>query len=238
MWWLKRSRVAWRNPCGAITLTAEACRQYQALYDDWQQQWYKRWPNVDSDPRWYARANPEPALSYPPGFLKRDLKVFTLYTASSPETDGYFWANDRVVTGVDSYGELDAALRGVPAPVDMLILSGKCQNVPGDAAGVCWRGYNEIGFDSRMPARTAALLRMKIKQTGLFVLGSCHAGNDPALVQEMADVIGRPVAGACGVCRGVRSELLAEEGVYWTMGGFAEGRAYTLAEPRSGAVIG
>jgi hypothetical protein len=154
-----------------------------------------------------------------------------IFTASSPDTDGYFWANDRVVTGVDSYEELEQALRGIPAPVDMLILSGECLNVPGDACGVCWREHNEIGFDSRMPAGTALLLRLKIKETGLFVLGSCHAGNNPALVQEMAGVIGRPVAAARGVCRGVRSELLVEEGTYWTMGGFAEGRAYTLAEP-------
>jgi hypothetical protein len=48
----------------------------------------------------------------------------------------------------------------------------------------------------------------------------------------MADRIGRPVAGARDVCRGVRSELLEEDGIYWTLGGFAEGRAWTLAEPR------
>ena len=72
-----------------------------------------------------------------------------------------------------------------------------------------------------------------LKPTGLFVLGSCHSGNNPDLVQEMADVIGRPVAAAVGVCRGVRDRLHFGDGVHWTMGGFAEGRAFTLREPRA-----
>jgi hypothetical protein len=50
-------------------------------------------------------------------------------------------------------------------------------------------------------------------------------------VQEMADLIGRPVTGAQGVSRGVRQELLCHEGIYWTLGGYAEGQAYTLREP-------
>jgi hypothetical protein len=226
------SRVVWRNPCGAITLTAEVFEQYRALYQSWQRQWYESWPEIDTDPKWYARPNPESAPGYPPGFLKRGLDVVVIYTASSPDTDGYFWANDRVVAGVDSHDALATALEGLPAPVDMLILSGECLNVPGDACGVCWREENAVGFDDTMPPQTAALIRSKIKDTGLFVLGSCHSGNNPALVQQMADVIGRPTAGARGVCRGVRSELLVEGDIYWTLGGYAEGGAYTLAEPR------
>ena len=38
-----------------------------------------------------------------------------------------------------------------------------------------------------MPPHVAALLREKIKPAGLFVLGSCHSGNNPLLVQRMAD---------------------------------------------------
>jgi hypothetical protein len=232
MWPWRSSRIAWQNPCGAITLTPEVRDQYQAAFDDLQGQWYETWPDVDLDPKWYARPNPEAAQGYPPGFLKRDLRVFVVYTASAPDTDGYFWASERFVTGVDSYEALEAALRELPAPLDMLIVSGECLNLPGDACGVCWREHNEIGFDSRMPEATAALIRATLAPTGLFVLGSCHAGNNPALVQEMADRIGRAVAGARDVCRGVRSELLEEDGIYWTLGGFAEGRAWTLAEPR------
>ncbi len=231
--WPWRSRVAWRNPCGAITLTAEVRDRYQAVYDDWQRQWYERWPAVDGDPKWFTRPNPEPALGYPPGFLKRGLDVLVILTASSPDTDGYFWANDRVVTGVDSYPALEAVLGEMPGPVEMLILSGECLNVPGDACGVCWREHNEVGFDSKMPPHIARLIESRIRPTGLFVLGSCHAGENPGLVQEMADLLGRPAAGALGVCRGVRSELCEEDGVYWTLGGYAEGGAYTLAQPRS-----
>ena len=230
--WSKRSRVAWQNPCGAITLTAEVHEQYQAVFAELRRQWYEAWPEIDSDPHWYARPNPEGARGYPPGFLKRGLEVVAIFTASSPETDGYFWANDRVMTGVASYEELESALAKLAAPLDMLILSGECLNVPGDACGVCWREHNEVGFDSKMPGSTAALIRSTIKDTGLFVLGSCHAGNNTALVREMADRIGRPVAGARSVCRGVRGELYEEEGIYWTLGGYAEGKAYTLAEPR------
>jgi hypothetical protein len=225
--------VAWRNPCGAITLTAEVRAQYQAVYDDWQRQWYECWPGIDADPKWWARSNPEPAKAYPPGFLKRGLDVFVIMTASTPDTDGYFWANDRVVTGVDSYEALAVVLRELPGPVDMLILSGECLNVPGDACGVCWREHNEVGFDSKMPPAIARLIESKIEPTGLFVLGSCHSGENPDLVREMADLIGRPVAGALGVCRGVRDELYEEDGIFWTLGGYAEGGGYTLAEPRS-----
>jgi hypothetical protein len=230
--WPWRSEAAWRNPCGAITLTSEVREQYQAVYDDLQRQWYERWPEVDTDPRWFTRPNPEAALAYPPGFLKRGLDVFVICTASSPDTDGYFWANDRVETGVDCYEALEAVLRSLPGPVDMLIVSGECLNVPGDACGVCWREHNEIGFDSNMPPGIAELIRSRIRETGLFVLGSCHAGENRDMVQEMADLLGRPVAGALGVCRGVRDELYEEDGVYWTLGGYAEAGAYTLAEPR------
>jgi hypothetical protein len=232
MWPWRSSRVAWQNPCGAITLTPEVCAQYRAVYEELQRQWYAQWPDVQTDPEWFARANPEAALGYPPGFLKRGLDVFVVLTASSPDTDGYFWANDRVVTGVGSCAALEAVLAVLPAPVEMLIVSGECLSVPGDACGVCWREHNDVGLDSRMPAGTAALIRSRIRETGLFVLGSCHAGNNAALVQEMADVIGRPVAGARGVCRGVRRDLLQEDGIYWTLGGYAEGKAYTLAWPR------
>jgi hypothetical protein len=238
MWFKRKPAVAWRNPCGAVTLTPEVYRLYRAVFDTWQRQWYERWPDVDHDPRWYARANPEPALGYPPGFLKRRLDVFVIYTASSPDTDGYFWANERLVTGVDSYHALDIALKRIPAAVEMLILSGERLNVSGECCGVCWREYNEVGFSSAMPDQTARLLRARIRATGLFVLGSCHAGNDPALVQEMADIIGRPVAGARGVCRGVRTQLLAENGIPWTLGGYADGHAYTLAEPAAGGGTG
>jgi hypothetical protein len=231
----KRSRVAWRNPCGAITMTPEVCAEYRSVYESLQRQWYALWPEVDSDPRWFTRPNPPAALAYPPGFLKRGLDVVVIFAASSPETDGYFWANDRVIPGVDSYQALDAALEQIPTPVEMLIFSGKCQDVPGEACGVCWIGHTAAGFDSRMPSRTAALIHSKIRDTGLFVLGSCHAGNDPALVQEMADLVGRPVAGARNVCRGVRNELYVEDGVCWTLGGYAEGKGYTLAEPRGSA---
>ena len=233
--WFKRPRIAWRNPSGAVTLTPEVHEQYRAVFEDWRRQWYERWPDVDAEPKWYARPNPEPALGYPPGFLKRGLDVLVLYTASSPDVDGFFWANDRIVTGVDSYPALDAVLEGLPAPMDMLILSGERLNVPGDSCGVCWREHNEVGFTSAMPARTAALLRSRIKETGLFVVGSCHGGDDPRLAQEMAEVIGRPVAAARGVCRGVRSELLVDGGTYWTLGGYADDNAYTLAEPARSA---
>jgi hypothetical protein len=231
MWSWFRRRVAWRNPCGAITLTSEVRDRYRAAFEDLQRQWYERWPGVDTDPRWYTRPNPEAARGYPPGFLKRGLDVFVIFTASSPDTDGYFWANDRLVTGVDSYEALQAVLRELPAPLDMLILTGECLNIPGDACGVCWREHNEVGFDSGMPPSVAALLHERIKETGLFVLGSCHAGENPELVRQMAQVIGRPVAGAIGVCRGVRADLLVEDGIPWTLGGYAEGGAYTLAEP-------
>jgi hypothetical protein len=232
MWITRPPSALWTNPCGSIRLTPEVHAQYQAVYDEWQRQWYAAWPGLDADPRWFARPNPNDALAYPPGFLKRGLDAVVLVTASSPDTDGYFWANDRVIAGVDSYEQLQRALSHVAAPVDMLILSGECLQVPQAACGVCWRELNAVGFDGGMPASVAGLLREKIKPSGLFVLGSCHSGNDPELVQQMADVIGRPVAAACGVCRGVRDELYFSEGVYWTMGGFAEGRSYTLREPR------
>lgn len=229
--WPDRHRKTWVNPCGTIRLSARVHRQYQAAFDELQRQWYALWPGVDSDPKWYARANPPTALGYPPGFLKRNLDVVVCYTASSPETDGYFWANDRVVVDVDSYSKLAQALLAIDQPVDMLIVSGECLQVPGDACGVCWREHNEIGFDAAMPGSIAALIRERIKPQGLFVLGSCHAGESPALVQQMADVIGRPVAGAVGVCRGVRKELYEEDGIFWTLGGYAEGKKYTLRGP-------
>ena len=61
----------------------------------------------------------------------------------------------------------------------MLILSGECLQVPHPVCGLCWREHNAVGFDSRMPGYIASLIRVKIKPTGLFVLGSCHAGEDP-----------------------------------------------------------
>lgn len=233
MWPFRKSPGVWVNPCGAISFTREVYDQYQSVYEDLQRQWYDACPNVDFDPKWYARPNPPSALAYPPGFLKRDLDVVVIVTSSSPDTDGYFWANDRVVVDVDSYDKLEDILRQIDEPIDMIILTGECLQVPGDACGVCWRELNAIGFDSNMPIYIAALLHEKIRPTGLFVLGSCHSGNNADLVQEMANVVGRPVAAACGVCRGVRTELLCEEGIYWTLGGFAEDRAYTLREPRA-----
>jgi hypothetical protein len=229
--WLTLPADLWTNPCGAIRLTPKVRAKYQAVYDDLQAQWYAAWPKIDSDPQWYERPNPPSALAYPPGFLKRDLDAVVFITGWSPDTDGYFWANDRVIMGIDSYERLTLALAQIGAPVDMLILSGECIQVPGDACGVSWRQGEASGFDAVLPPHVAALLREKIKATGLFVLGSCHSGNNPLLVQQMADVVGRPVAAAVGVCRGVRQELLCEGGIFWTLGGFAEGRAYTLCQP-------
>lgn len=230
MWIERPAGSPWANPCGAVVLSPEARARYQHLFDVWQRAWHADHPGLQDDPRWYARANPRSAAGYPPGFLKRDLDAVVLVTPSSPDTDGYFWANERVYLGVDSYETLAEVVAGLPSPVEMLILSGECLQVAGPACGVCWH-VGPVGFDATMPAEVAALLREKIVPAGLFVLGSCHSGNDPALVQGMADVIGRPVAAAVGVCRGVRAELLFGDGVHWTMGGFAEGGAFTLREP-------
>src|SRR3954462_1364885 len=110
MWHTRPPGSPWTNPCGAITLTPEVQAQYQLLFDAWQRHWYATWPDLDADPRWFARPNPPAALAYPPGFLKRGLEVVVLITPSAPDTDGYFWANDRVFLGVDSYQALRASL--------------------------------------------------------------------------------------------------------------------------------
>jgi hypothetical protein len=221
----------WRNPCGAILLTPEVREKYRAAHEDLQSQWYERWPDIDKDPLWFTRRHPEAAVGYPPGFLKRNLNAAVIFMASAPDTDGYFWANDQVQTGVDSYAALDTALEKLAGPVDMLILSGE-ELALDEACGVCWREYNTSGLDSRMPARTAELIHSRITPSGLLVLGSCRAGDHPDLVQQMANVVGRPAAGAQGTCRGVRQELLVENGIPWTLGGYAEGNAWTLALPQ------
>lgn len=224
-------RIIWHNPSGAIGLTRKVFNQCTALLTEWRRQWYGQWPEVDSDPRWFTRPNPEPARGYPPGFLKRHLNAFIIYTASSPEVDGFFWARDRFVTGIDSYEALDTALEQIAEPVELLAISGEQLNAPGDGFGVCWREHNEQGFSITMPGKTAGLLRSRIKESGYLLVASCHAGDNPDLVQEMANFVGRPVAGACGVSRGLREELLDDNGVYWTLGAHADGRAYTLREP-------
>src|SRR5688572_30592045 len=140
--WLRRDESAWVNPCGAIRLREDVRGQYQDVFEDLQRQWYALWPGVEADPKWYACRNPQTALGYPPGFLRRDLDVVVIYTATSPDTDGYFWANRRVIVDIDSYEKLALALFAVEEPVDMLILSGECLQVPGDACGVCWRELN------------------------------------------------------------------------------------------------
>src|SRR5947209_2944323 len=101
MWITRPPGSPWTNPCGAIRLTPEVQSRYQEVYDAWQRRWYQTWPGVDDDPRWFARPNPEPASGYPPGFLKRGLDAVVLITGWSPDTDGYFWANERVLMGVD-----------------------------------------------------------------------------------------------------------------------------------------
>src|SRR5258705_7489360 len=129
--WITHPPGLWTNPCGAIRLTQQVRAKYQAVFDDLQAQWYAAWPNADADPHWYERPNPPAALAYPPGFLKRGLDAVVLVTGWSPDTDGYFWANDRVIMGVDSYERLTLALAQIGEPVDMLILSGECLQVPG-----------------------------------------------------------------------------------------------------------
>src|SRR5262245_36555669 len=119
MWLSHPPTSLWTNPCGSISLTREVYKQYQALHEQWQRQWYSVWPDVDSDPKWYTRPNPDEALAYPHGFLKRDLDVVVFVTASSPDTDGYFWANDRVIIDVDSYPKMAAALAQIDEPIDM-----------------------------------------------------------------------------------------------------------------------
>ncbi|MFO0877798.1 MAG: hypothetical protein U0840_10630 [Gemmataceae bacterium] len=224
-------RIVWRNPSGSIGLTRQVFNQCNDLLDAWRHQWYEQWPDVDSDPKWYLRPNPEAARGYPPGFLKNNLDAFIIYTASSPEVDGFFWAREKFVTGVDSYEALEAVLEQMPEPVEMLAISGERLNLPGDACGVCWREHNEVGFSSAMPGSTAALLRSRIRESGYLLVASCHAGDNPDLVQEMANVVSRPVAGACGVSRGIRAELLEDDGAFWTLGAHADDRAYTLREP-------
>ena len=220
--------MTWTNPCGAIALSPEVQAQYQSAYLALQTQWYTTHPGIDQNCI-YTYSNPLAALAYPPGFLKRNLIAAAIFFASSPDTDGYFWCNDRWVSGIDSYARLNAALWAM-APVDMLILSGEEMELD-EACGVCWREYGTHGFDVHMPEATAALLHHRITDAGLLVMGSCRSGDTPAMVQMMADRIGRPVAGAKDVCRGVRKDFLVEDGVPWTLGGYAEGGGYTLAFP-------
>jgi hypothetical protein len=220
----------WVNPSGTIVLSDEIETQYSKTYQDLQAQWYRVFPEANTHPYWYVLPNPLLAANYPPGFLKNSLDVATIYTASSPDTDGYYWANSRVYKDIESYEKLNNILTYLTNPVDMVIISGEEMDLE-EACGVCWREYGTVGFDIKMPIETAHLLENSISDRGLLVMGSCRAGDYQELVQQMANVVGRPVAGAKGVCRGVRSELLFEHEVPWTLGGYAEGGSYTLAFP-------
>jgi hypothetical protein len=162
--------------------------------------------------KWYEVPNPPGASNYPPGFLKPDLRVCAIFAMSTPDTDGFLWipqgSNQSLI--VASYGDLEKALGLIPpGSLDMLVLAGHAPNwwSSGKHCGIRFdkrleggasKPADEGNCDEKMPAAIAKLIQGRLSKDGILVVSSCRSGVNSLALQNLANLICRPVAAGTG----------------------------------------